>query len=181
MLLNIHFFDTTMQLVKTKWCSIYGGYNQIFDYMYGTGHATEYWDLMAQKNITSNLLRHFNRQVYEMVDMFMKTCPTLNPPHVKDTMAHDDHVYDPSFGLMGLGWDVNGNPANPIPTIKELQHVMDIGPRHPYVLPRAITIECINQISLVQTTISLQPSSCTLSPLGTRIKERFITQWEVFK
>jgi hypothetical protein len=58
---------------------------------------------------------------------------------------------------------------------------MDIGPRHPYVLPRAITIECINQISLVQTTISLQPSSCTLSPLGTRIKERFITQWEVFK
>jgi len=116
-----------------------------------------------------------------MVDMFMKTCPTLNPPHVKDTMAHDDHVYDPSFGLMGLVWDVNGNPANPIPTIKELQHVMDIGPRHPYVLPRAITIECINQISLVQTTISMQPRSCTLSPLGTRIKERFITQWEVFK
>jgi hypothetical protein len=123
--------------------------------MYGTGHATEYWDLMAQEMVVLNLLRHFNRQVYEMVDMFMRTCPMLNPPHVKNNMAHDDHVYDPSFGLMGLMHNVNGNPANPIPTIEELQHVMDIGPWHPYVLPRATTIACINPISLVQTTISV--------------------------
>ncbi len=52
---------------------------------------------------------------------------------------------------------------------------MDIGPWHPYVLSRAITIECINHISLVQTTISLQPRSCTLSLFGTGIKKHFIT------
>jgi hypothetical protein len=58
-------------------------------------------------------------------------------------MAHDNHVYDPSFVLMGLMQDVNGNPTNPIPTIERLQHVVDIGRRHP---PRATTIACINPI-----------------------------------
>jgi hypothetical protein len=55
---------------------------------------------MPQENIALNLAEHFNCQVYKMADMFMKTCPTLNPLHVKDIMAHDDHVYDPSYGLM---------------------------------------------------------------------------------
>ncbi len=140
-----------------------------------TRHATEYWDLMAQEKIVFNLLRHFNCQVYEMVDMLMRTHPTLNPLHVKNTMARDDQVYDPLFGLMGLMQDVSGNLANPTPTIEELQHVVDIGPRHPYVLLRATTIACINPISPVQTTISSQPRSCTLSPLGIGIKKRFIT------
>jgi hypothetical protein len=90
-------------------------------------------------------------------------------------MAHDDHVYDRSFGLMGLMQDVNWNPANPIPTIEELQHVVDIGPWHPYVLLRATTIACINPISPEQTTISFQPRSCTLSPLGIGILKCFIT------
>jgi hypothetical protein len=40
-------------------------------------------------------------------------------------MAHDSHVYDPSFGLMGLMQDVNGNPTNPIEATKKLQHVMN--------------------------------------------------------
>jgi hypothetical protein len=71
---------------------------------------------------------------------------------------------------MGLMQDANGNLTNPIPTIEELQHVVDIGPRHLYALPRAIRIACINPISQVQTTISLQPRSCTLGPLGTGIK-----------
>jgi hypothetical protein len=55
---------------------------------------------MPQENIALNLPMHFNHQLYKMVDMFMRTCPTLNPLHVKDTMANDDHVYDPSSGLM---------------------------------------------------------------------------------
>jgi hypothetical protein len=38
---------------------------------------------MAQEKIALNLLRHFNRQVYEMVDMFMKTCPMLTPLMLK--------------------------------------------------------------------------------------------------
>jgi len=53
-----------------------------------------------------------------MVDMFMKTCPMLNPLHVKNTMAHANHVYDLSFGLMGFKQDANGNFANPILTIE---------------------------------------------------------------
>jgi hypothetical protein len=57
---------------------------------------------MPQENNSLNLSKHFNHQVYKMVDMFMKTCPTLNPFHVKDTMAHDYHVYDPSSKLMVL-------------------------------------------------------------------------------
>jgi hypothetical protein len=73
---------------------------------------------MAQEKIALNLLKHFNCQVYEMVDMFMKTRPTLNPLHVKNNMAHANHVYDLSFGLMGLKQDANGNFANPIPTIE---------------------------------------------------------------
>jgi hypothetical protein len=76
------FFWCNNATCKDRWCSVYGRYNKIFDYMSRTRHATEYWDLMAQEKIVFNLLRHFNCQVYEMVDMFMGTSPTLNPPHV---------------------------------------------------------------------------------------------------
>jgi hypothetical protein len=34
--------------------------------------------------------------------MFVKIYLILNPPHVKNTMAHDDHVYD-----LYLGWWVS--------------------------------------------------------------------------
>ncbi len=94
---------------------------------------------MPQEKIVLNLPRHFNCQVNEMVDTFTRTHPVLNPPHVRNIMAYDDHVYDPSFGLMGLMQEVDGNPTNPIQATKELQHVMDIRPWCPCVLPKAFT------------------------------------------
>ncbi len=63
-----------------------------------------------------------------MVNTFMRTHPPLNPPRVRKTMACDDHVNDPSFGLMDFMRNVDGNPTNPIETTKKLQHVMDIRP-----------------------------------------------------
>jgi hypothetical protein len=37
-------------------------------------------------------------------------------------------VNDPSFGLMGLMQDVDGNLTNPIQATKKIQHVVDIHP-----------------------------------------------------
>jgi hypothetical protein len=69
------FFWRNNAIYKNKWCSVYGGYNKLFDYMSRTRHATEYWDPMAQEKIVFNLLKHFNCQVYEMVDL-----SSMKPP-----------------------------------------------------------------------------------------------------
>jgi hypothetical protein len=64
---------------------------------------------------------------------------------------------------MGLMQDVDGNLTNPIQATKKIQHVVDIHPWRPCVLPKAIITSSINPVSLLQTIVPLQPRSCTPS------------------
>jgi hypothetical protein len=51
--------------------------------MVGMGHNEEFW----------NLLRMFNKDIYEMIDAFMNTRPIFKPLNSRDFMGANDNVY----------------------------------------------------------------------------------------
>jgi hypothetical protein len=61
--------------------------------MVGMVHNEEFWNLSPLERLELNLLRMFNKNIYEMIDAFMNTRPIFKPSHSKDIMGANDNVY----------------------------------------------------------------------------------------
>jgi hypothetical protein len=72
---------------KHKWGVLYGHFNHIFDHMSTIEDNTKYWDLTMQKKTTLNVLQHFNKLMYKMINSLWGGQPMLHPPLVQDLMV----------------------------------------------------------------------------------------------
>jgi hypothetical protein len=72
--------------------TIYSNYKKIRDYIVGTGHNEELWSMFTINRVSMNLPKVFNKNIYEMIDSFMKT--TM---HLKDFKDLNNAVYNPPF------------------------------------------------------------------------------------
>jgi hypothetical protein len=43
----------------------------MFDYISSMRSNIDYWNLIPQGKITSNLIRNYNKQIYKMIEAFM--------------------------------------------------------------------------------------------------------------
>jgi hypothetical protein len=59
------------------------------------GHNEELWSMFTIDRVSMNLPKVFNKNIYEMIDSFMKTKPIFQPPHFRDFMDLNDAVYNP--------------------------------------------------------------------------------------
>jgi hypothetical protein len=60
---------------KKKWATIFGEYKKIQDYMVGTSHKEEFWNILPANRMALNLQRLFHKVIYEMIDAFMNSWP----------------------------------------------------------------------------------------------------------
>ncbi len=80
---------------KEKWTTIYNNYKQIQDYIVGTRHNEELWNMFTIDRVSMNLPKVFYKNSYEMIDSFMKAKPIFQPPHFRDFMDPNDVMYSP--------------------------------------------------------------------------------------
>jgi hypothetical protein len=77
---------------KDKWGPIYGDFKQTFDDTSGTCNNTKYWEFIPQEKIALNVLKHFSKFMYELIDSFMGKQPVFHPPCVQNMMSFGDYV-----------------------------------------------------------------------------------------
>jgi hypothetical protein len=58
-------------------------------------HDEELWNMSTIDKVAMNLLRMFNRGIYETIYTFMKTRPIFQPPHSRGFMNQIDDVCSP--------------------------------------------------------------------------------------
>jgi hypothetical protein len=58
---------------KEKWATIYGDYKRIQDYMGVTSQNEHFWNMFATNKLASNLLKLFNKSVFEMINLLMNS------------------------------------------------------------------------------------------------------------
>jgi len=56
---------------KGKWATMYGDYKRIWDYVVGTCHNDEYWNILPPNKVPLNSVEFFNKGIYKMIDAFM--------------------------------------------------------------------------------------------------------------
>jgi hypothetical protein len=61
--------------------------------MVGMGHNEEFWNSSPLERLALNLLRMFNKDIYEMIDAFMNTEAIFKTSHSRDFMGANDNVY----------------------------------------------------------------------------------------
>jgi hypothetical protein len=71
---------------KDKWGPLYGEYKNIHDYISGTGHIEEYWEMSIKERTTQSLPKYFFKVYFELIDSFMHNKTYFNPPHSRDFM-----------------------------------------------------------------------------------------------
>jgi hypothetical protein len=80
---------------KEKWATLYIDYKWIRDYIVGMGHNDFFGNMSIVNKISMNLLRMSNRNIYEMIDAFMKIRPIFQQPHSRDFMDLTNAMYKP--------------------------------------------------------------------------------------
>jgi hypothetical protein len=66
---------------KEKWGTIFGDYKKMQDYMVGTSHKEEFWNIHLANRTTLNLQRLIYKVIYEMIDAFMSSWPISELSH----------------------------------------------------------------------------------------------------
>lgn len=61
-------------------------YKWIQDYIVGMGHNEFFWNMSIVDKVSMNLLRMFNKSIYEMIDTVMKIRSIFQPPHFRGFM-----------------------------------------------------------------------------------------------
>jgi hypothetical protein len=61
------------------------------------GHNEEIWNVFITNRVNMNLLKVFRKNIYEMINSFMKTRPIFQPLHSRDFMDLNNAMYNPPF------------------------------------------------------------------------------------
>ncbi len=80
---------------KEKWTTLYIDYKWIQDYIVRMGHNEFFWNISIVDKVSMNLLKMFNKSIYEMIDTFMKTRSIFQLPHFRGFMDPIDAMYNP--------------------------------------------------------------------------------------
>jgi hypothetical protein len=80
---------------KETWTTIYNYYKQIRDCTVGTGCNEEFWNMSITNRVNMNLSKAFRKNIYEIINSFMKTRPIFQPSHFRDFMDLNNVVYIP--------------------------------------------------------------------------------------
>jgi hypothetical protein len=61
------------------------------------GHNEKFWNMSTTNRVSMNLPKVFSKNIYEMINSFMKTKPIFQPPHFWEFMETNDAMYNPPF------------------------------------------------------------------------------------
>ncbi len=82
---------------KETWTTIYNDYKQIRDYTIGVGHNEKFWNMSITNRVNTNLSKVFRKNIYEMINSFMKTRAIFQPSYSRDFMGSNNAMYSPPF------------------------------------------------------------------------------------
>jgi hypothetical protein len=76
---------------------MYGDYKRIWDYVVGTCHNDEYWNILPPNKVPLNLRKFFNKVIYKMIDAFMSNRLMFKPSQFQDFMDQNNNVHTYNF------------------------------------------------------------------------------------
>jgi hypothetical protein len=82
-----------MQWEDVKWNCLNGEYKNISNYYKGIGHNTLYDKLSVEERNMFHVPRQFNKNYYNVIEMFQGERTIDAPLHIKDLHASRDNVY----------------------------------------------------------------------------------------
>lgn len=81
------------QTCKDKWGALYGDYKRLKDYQKGNGNSENYYMMIGHRRRELNLPANFKACWFTLMDSFLAHRPCQNPPHQRDLLSDDDHVF----------------------------------------------------------------------------------------
>ena len=80
---------------KTKWNQIIPEYKRIADFFARIGrNGADYWDLSVSERKIEGLPHSFPQDVFNNIHKWYGTRPSMQPPHTRDLLSHDDGNQD---------------------------------------------------------------------------------------
>lgn len=86
-------FPRVAHACKDKWTTLFSDYKKLFDYKTETELHEDYFRMSSKRSKELYLPPNFSSTHDRDMDRFLHQRPCLVPPHQKETMGDDDHVF----------------------------------------------------------------------------------------